>query len=163
MGELLRAVCDATAIDSNPAFYSTQIDTVTTVTGAKTFVERVTFMQLKEETWFLLTSWYQTASFTTIAAIGAYGFGSDAESTTFEIRSAKSGRRYMQNPELRSNANFTLNNGNTLPEYILFEPGDTIEVRQQVQITSVTNIEQHATCVVLNGIEYRMPAGKGVR
>lgn len=162
MSELLRAVCDATAIDSNPAFYTARLPvSVTGPSAANAFAERSKFIECKRDTWFLMMGWAQS---TTQGVAGTSATWDDkAQASSFTVRDAKTGRRYNALETVQKvDQNFNLNNFVTLPEYVLWEPGALIEVIQNVPI-AITNplTIDFQFIVTLAGIEYRLPDRPG--
>lgn len=163
MGELLRAVCDATCIDSAPAFYTARLAYVRAVNQpANIFAERSTFLECKRDTWFLMMGWAQST--VNDPALGSTGlWGNRSKATSFTIRDAKTGRRYCADSTVQKVLqNFNLNSFVTLPEYVLWEPGALIEVIQNVQVATTLAFTSVVTdLVTLAGIEYKLPDRPG--
>lgn len=157
MSELLRAVLDASCVDSQIAFYNAQVDTVTTNTGVVTFAERDVYFNCKSDTWFLLIGLTQHNS---RQAAGTFSFQSDALSSSVQIANAQDQQAKSQGFTLKSNLNFTLNNFQMLGEYMLFKPNDTIIIRQQCPVTDAGVFTWTTNCT-MTGIEYKFPADAG--
>lgn len=158
MSELLRAVLDATAIDSNPAFYTSRLTLVLPGgSGANAYAERSAFIDLKTDTWFLMMGWAQSIA-------GPGGVWEPANfASAFTLRDVQTSRRFNSLDQVQKvDQNFNLNNFVTLPEYHLWEPSALIEVIQLVQ--TATTIAGPQTCnniVTLAGIEYKLPDKPG--
>lgn len=164
MGELLRAVCDATCIDSNPAWYGArQSYQLAGSSAANAFADRSTFLECKTDTWFLLMGMAQSSMMNNNLAVPVWDDKSQA--TTFGIRDVKTGRKFNSVDLVQKvDQNFNANNFVTLPEYILFEPSSLIEVIQNVQIaTTFVGPLSYLYCVTLAGIEYKLPEGRNYR
>lgn len=155
MGELLRAICDASCVYSAPSFYVARITTAMTV-AAHSYAERQTILQLKADTYFLLMGWAQE-----IAQGPGNGLTWEQKSapSNFLLRDVKTSKTYGNLPMSKSNAGYNLNNIVTLPEYILWPPASLIGVIQKVPITDPTFARSDAF-VTLVGIEYQMQAGR---
>jgi hypothetical protein len=159
MSEILRALLDAACIDSQPAFYSVQLNQLSTVTGVKTFQLQNAFIQCKPDTYFLMMSWYQDSAFERIG--GPYLWTTKTEPTAFTIQDAKTGETFSSNGVvLKGLQNYNLNNSVILPEYHLWGPSDLIAISQTIQLTDTGTVFTHNSFVTLAGIEYKLPAGK---
>lgn len=154
MGEILRAILDKNSAYNKVAFYTGTINSISPVTGAKTFVRRQTSIPCKIDTYFLAMGAAQF-SFST------FGTAPKGEQSTFMVQRAANQENFSIAPQVRSNLNYNLNNWVTWDEYVLFEPGELITLIEDVQITDITFPLTHVTTVVLMGIEYKFPAGKG--
>lgn len=155
MGELLRAICDANAVDSQPTFYPSILNITVPMTGTTTRAVRRGTVQIEKDTHFLLTGWGQYSWVTTDPASSII-LQTPANSFEFLITNARTGFQYSSSLTPKPNANHTISEWFTLPEYPLFEPGDLIQVDQWVTIT--TNgaaVFYMGDTVVLSGIEYR--------
>ncbi len=156
MGEILRAICDASCVYSAPAFYTGEFISPMTA-GARTYAERKSVLQLKADTFFLLMG------FTQDIAIGpptGLVWEQKVAASSFLIQDLKNSRTYANLPLLKSNAGYNMNNIITLATYILFEPASLIGITQTVPITDATGAVQSNSYVTLSGIEYQMPAGR---
>lgn len=152
MSELLRAICDASCIDSQPAFYNAQIDTPV-LNGAQTFKEIDYFLNCKSDTYFLMTGYCQLLTFYNAAQTFT---GGTNDIPSVQIANSKDQLNLGQGFTIKPNLNYTLNTFLTLPEYYLFRPNDTIIVRQNVFATDVFGATFNQTAnVCLIGIEYR--------
>lgn len=158
MSELLRAVLDASCVDSQIAFYNAQVDTVSVNTGAITFAEKDVYFNCKSDTWFLLIGLTQHVS--RVSASGNFFYPSDAQVTSLQIANAQDQQAKSQGFTLKSNLNFTLNNFQMLGEYMLFKPNDTIIIRQQCPVTDAGVFTWTTNCT-MTGIEYKFPADAG--
>lgn len=161
MGELLRAVCDKTCIDSNPAFYTARLSFQIVGPTANVFADRSTIFETKRDTWFLLMGWAQSTTFE-VAGVGATWQPIDRASG-FTLRDVKTGRRFNASDTVpKFIQNYNLNNFVTLPEYVLWEPGSSIEVIQNVQIATANALTfDQNNVVTLAGIEYKLPERAG--
>jgi hypothetical protein len=158
LGEVLRAILDQNCVWSKPAFYSLPIITVTTVTGAVTFGRRQVSIPCKTDCWFLVQAWAQVSyNFSP----GGAGTDPKAEASTFSVQRTGNQEAFAISPQIKSNQNYNLNNLATLDEYVLFAPGELITLIEDVQITNTATVHSYSTFVVLTGVEYKMPAGKG--
>lgn len=157
MGELLRAICDATALDANTAFYSVGVAQTTTVTGATTFARRNAFLQCKTDTWFLLMGWTMNTS--QVQAAGPGNWDAKASAAQFTIQDAKTSFVYSNLPVPKVNQGFTLNNMVWLPEYILWPPSSLINFIEDINVTTIATALAKVNYITLTGIEYKMPEG----
>lgn len=159
MGEVLRALLDKSCIDSNPAWYTLTVNNVTiTNTGVRTFALRDAFLQCKADTYFLAQGW---------AWLGAQAVGGNTAfplgpaMSGFSMRNERTGRQYQSSGIIpKAVQNLNANNFLTLAHYVLFEPGDVIGSTLQVGVTD-TFAGTGFYAVILAGIEYKMPGGKG--
>lgn len=159
MGEILRAILDATCVDSNPAFYAADIVTVTTNTGARQYQQQQAVIQCKADTWFLMQGWSMDVAF--VQAGGNYGWIAKTSPNAFTVQDMKTSKVYSSaGPIPYSDQNYNLNNFVTLPEYILWQPSDLIGIIETV-FTGQTAVFTFNSFVTLSGIEYKMPEGKG--
>lgn len=157
MGEILRAVLDATCIYSAPAYYTGSVAFNSANTGSRTFAMRNTVIQCKSDTWFLMMGW----SFQSCAALaGNSQWSNKAESQVFNVTNLKMGKQLQFNDVEQDLANYNLNNFVTLPEYTLWEPSDLIGINMTVAITDIA-ARINTSFLTLAGIEYLMPEGKG--
>ena len=166
MGELLRAVCDATALDSNPAFYTGRLEMVLPPAAPVALTgNRSVFIECKPDTWFLMMGWAQSSArlSSLLPFEGAVVWDTKSAATTFAVRDVKSSRLYSPDLVQKVDANFNLNNFVTLPEYVLWEPSSVIEIIQNVPITntSPTLTAYNNFIVTLAGIEYKLPSRPG--
>lgn len=157
MGEILRAVLDATAIYSAPAFYSQQIPSVSTGPLARALGRRATVLQCKSDTWFLMTGWSQDTQLGTANPT----WESKTFPSTFSVTDMKTSRSYSLGQILHSNGGYTLNNQIYLPSYILWPPASLIGITMDVVTQNPVATINAQTFVTLCGIEYQMPPGKG--
>lgn len=155
MSELLRAVLDASCIDSQFALYTSSLTVVDTNTGAKTFGRRQTVIQCKSDTWFLMMGWEQDVASLPPALNGGV-WTSKTEPSTFQIRNLKNTFHFSESPVIKSLMGYNLNNFVYLPEYHLWEPSDLIGISEDVQITDNAGFSK-VNFVTLVGIEYKMP------
>lgn len=157
MGELLRAVLDASCVQSNPSFYAGRVTEVSALGGARVFSRRQAFLQCKTDTWFLMQGWEIDV------AVGATPplWQTKTFPVQFSIRDAKTGDVFSQDQIQHSNAGFSLNNSITLPEYILWPPASLIGFAMDVPTQNTSATATVDTFVTLYGIEYLMPPGKG--
>lgn len=158
MGELLRAVCDATALDAQTAFYTGTLAQTVPITGALTFGRRMTSVQCKTDTWFLMMGVTMNSSITAAGSVGTWVPKADA--SQFAIQDAKTSFVYSTPFAIpKVNMGFTLNNMVWLPEYILWPPSSLINFLMDFQLTSVGTASSQVNYVTLTGIEYKMPQG----
>lgn len=157
MGEILRAVLDATSVYSAPAYYTGSVSFNAANTGSRTFAMRNTIIQCKADTWFLMMGW----SFQSSAALAGNSiWGAKGEAQVFNVTNMKTGTQLQMNDVEQDLANYNLNNFVTLPEYTLWEPSDLIGINLTVAITDIA-ARINTSFLVLAGIEYQMPEGKG--
>lgn len=163
MGELLRAVLDATCVRAAPAFYSASIasDAGGGGPGNVLLARRSTVLQCKADTWFLMMGYSIAAAYGTIPGPQwDDAAGADLVSLAFQIQDLANSAALSVSPVARFNAGGQLNDATTLAEYYLWPPssliGVTMDVPTQVQLATPVR-----TFVTLQGIEYQMPAGKG--
>lgn len=157
MGEILRAVCDATCISKRPAFYDVRVSGVVTP-GPRTWRYAQTFLQLKAETWFLLMGWTQDVA---IGPPSPLVWEQKVASSAFQVQDMKTSKIYIFDQLYKPNAGYTLNNIVTLPEYILFPPASLIGVFTSVPLTDLDGATRADSFVTFSGVEYQMPEGKG--
>jgi hypothetical protein len=157
MSEVLRALLTQASTYRSPAFYSSAVQQVTTITGAKSFTKRTTQIVCKSDTWFLLMGAAQFSCFTQGPGTGNQGWAPKAEATTFQLHRGSNGMRFSNDRTIKSNVNSNLNAFATLSEYVLFKPSELIEISEDVQLTDVTFVLTRTTMVVLMGMEYKLP------
>jgi len=153
MGEILRAICDASCVYSAPAFYVGRV-TSAVATAAKSYGERRAVFQLKSNTFFLLMGWTQDVSVNT-----GQVWEQKSSPSTFLIQDMKTSKTYGNLPIQKQNGGYNLNNIVCLPHYILFEPASLVGVIQSIPVTDPAYTETTAF-VTLAGIEYQMEAGR---
>jgi hypothetical protein len=160
MGEVLRAILERNALYSQPSLWSIPIATTTTVAGAAPgFSRRQTSAQWKVDSWFLAVGWTQLASFERAAA---RGWSSIMQARTFLVSKGQNREPFeLSGPAPAAVHNDNLNDFLTLPEYVLFAPGELVTLNEDVETTDPANELSIVTTVVLQGIEYQFPAGKG--
>ncbi len=159
MSEILRAFLDQNCINKNPAVYTLLNEFVAPVTGAETFGPSSVNLQCKADCYFLVTGWAMTETYTHAAQ---YGNNSESRDVRFEVENLTTGRIYtFDGPGPRSGINFNLNNFVTMPQYVLFGPRDLIRANMVIAKTAVAQVTRFFNSVILVGIEYRMPSGKG--
>lgn len=159
MSEILRAILDKNCLDSSLAFYTGQVAILTTVTGTKTFVRREISIQCKSDCYFLAIG---GAQFVYLNGGGVHGVGGKGEATAWAIKRASNLELNQIAPQIKPNLNYNLNNFVTWPEYMLFEPAETITFVQDVQATDFAIAVTRTTLCVLQGVEYRMPPNQRI-
>lgn len=157
MGEILRAVLDATALHSAPAFYGARISTTAVLAAGRTFQTREVTLQCKADTWFLMMGWTQDI------AVGATDplWNQKTFPSQFVVRDVRTSELLARLQIMHSNAGYNLNNMITLPHYQLWPPSSLIGVSMECLVENSTATVPIDTFVTLAGIEYKMPAGKG--
>jgi hypothetical protein len=158
MGEILRALLDASALDAQPAFYTSALSIVAPVTGAASRGPRSAVIQCKAETWFLMMAWTMNTSL--VSSSNPFGqWQPKAADDRFSVSDGATTRRYSVSNVPKSLQGFTLNNIVTLPHYVLWRPLDLIRFDEDVEITTPVNQRTEVNYVTLSGIEYKMPPG----
>lgn len=154
MSEILRAILDASAIDSQPAFYTANILSVSTA-GALTYASRNTFFEMKPDVWFLMMG------FTRILQDQRNNGNPNlpADFSTVRLTSLKRSQPFDNAATPQYLLNSILNNSRTLDEYVLFEPAETVQVTMDIPVISGF-AQNWQSFLIMSGIEYRMPPGR---
>jgi hypothetical protein len=157
MGEILRAVMDATALYSNPAFYAGSLTTPQDGPLPLQLGRRQAVFQMKADTWFLIMGWVQD----TAVGLTSAQYTNAVSPTTFLIQDMKTSETYGSGQIMKSNGGASLNQIISLPEYILLPPAVLVGLIMDVPITNINAPSRQTSYVTFAGIEYMMPPGKG--
>lgn len=144
MSEILRAVLDASCVDTRPAFYTVTMRQPTL--GAQQIVNLSGILQCKSDRWFLMTSAQMFSVGGSPRYINFFQF------QTFDLRSLTQTKSYFSDSQnmLHGNMGDNAMNPMTFPEYILWEPNSLIGINCR---SFAFNSEYH-NYIVLTGIEY---------
>lgn len=160
MSEVLRAIMDHNCVDSRPAFYSARSTLVTTGTGF-TMGTRQAQIPCKADTFFLVMG--ATMDEGNIEVPSPYRWAAKAFPNAFEIVRGSTRQSYYSSPQPAVLQNYNLNNFASFDEYILFEPAELIIVNMFMRTNTGGGLIWTVNAfVTLVGVEYQMPAGRGV-
>jgi hypothetical protein len=158
MGEILRAILDATCVDQNPAWYSVAITATSTGPLARALGRRSATIQCKKDTYFLMMAHTQDV---VVGAAAPPFWEAKTYPSTFALQNLGSSDLYDFGQVQHGLAGYNSNNIITLPHYVLWKPSDLIGLVMDVPIQNPVGTVTDMTFVTLAGIEYRMPPGKG--
>lgn len=156
MSELLRAVMDASCVYKNPVFYSMRVFSTANTGTQQTMTGRV---QIPGDRWFLCMGVYRYEVRTDIKWIDIFGenIGPEPQIMKTRLYNPLTGFDYYANgssvPIPAGLANDNLNQGATLPEYILLGPQEIIAA--DITGAGLHGGSQFFNWVVLAGIDYK--------
>lgn len=164
MGEILRAVLDESCTYSQPAFYTMTLPLSANNSGSHVTLNTV--LQLKQDRYFSQTGAFLVTQFASggIPAEPGYAGGSYTGNEFVDMYDAQSGHHYFSGPLAFINKglvnfmpaailNDNVSNMLTFPEYILWEPAQTVGVNVR-GYGIAPSLGQMQYTFMLVGIEY---------
>jgi hypothetical protein len=170
MGEVLRAILEENCVDSRVAFYAAQVTAPLLATGPGWSLALAS-IPCKIDTWFLCVGWAFSGALTNAPSVRWVGPGALA---SFQVSRANNGEMFQQpvvSPLVNSGTilpqipsilqNFNCNDFVSLDEYVLFEPGELIQIAMSLDQNTAGGAGTVESFLTLQGVEYQFADGKG--